>query len=98
MNFPYNIGRYNNSFSYFEIFINQNNDIYLVEHDELGDVYKYKEGKFIKEEELFSCEINMRPATRNELKAAGLWDMVINKDDYSCPEDELESYLDLADK
>jgi hypothetical protein len=39
-----------------------------------------------------------RPATRSELKAAGLWDMVINKEDCSCLEDELEEYLGIAEK
>jgi hypothetical protein len=44
-----------------------------------------------------SIEIQ-RPATSSELKAAGLWDMVINKDDYSSEEDELEEYLRIAEE
>lgn len=36
----------------------------------------------------------LHPATRKEIKAAGLWDYVINKDDYSSEQDKIETELD----
>ena len=76
-------------------YITNFNHIALADSD-LGDIHKI----FLTDKDVSGQDMEKitRPATRNELKAAGLWDMVINKDDYSCPEDELESYLDLADK
>ena len=45
---------------------------------------------------------NLHPATRKEIKEAGLWDYVINKEDYSSEQDqletELEEYLKLGEE
>ena len=44
----------------------------------------------------------LHPATRKEIKAAGLWEYVINKDDYSSEHDkietELEEYLRIGEE
>lgn len=76
-------------------YITNFNHIALADSD-LGDIHKI----FLTDKSVSCHDVEkiIRPATRKELKAADLWDMVINKDDYSCPEDELESYLDLADE
>jgi hypothetical protein len=95
----YSIGKYDNCLFSVELYIDRTNQIFLIEHDELGDVYRYENGTFVKDETIFACEVKgIRPATRSELKAAKLWDMVINKDDFSCTEDELEEYLKLAEE
>ena len=38
--------------------------------------------------------LKMHPATRKELKEAGLWDMVVNKNNYSSKDDQIESELE----
>ena len=104
---PYEVGYYKNSNDYMQFFIDKYNKIYLMNDEDEDFIYIFENNDFLKINDDIAFEIKyfyseskfgLRPATRNELKAAGLWDMVINKDDYSCLEDELESYLDLADE
>lgn len=102
---PYSIGLYKESLRAMEFFVDFNGQIVLIEDDILGQVYLYDGKDFIvgnaadyqyfdaSESEKMS---SIRPATRKELKDAGLWDMVINKDNFSCVEDQLECYLEVA--
>ncbi len=60
----------------------------------------------IGKEAFFDCRLNKiydlptyaRPATREEIKEAGLWDYVINKYEFSSEDDELEEYLRLGEE
>lgn len=42
--------------------------------------------------------VSIRPATRKEIQMAGFWDLVVNKDDFSSEDDELEEYLRLGEE
>lgn len=105
---PYEIGHYNGSNDHMVFYINSNEKILLISDDDQDYVYVYVNDHFSKvctvmDYKYFDrmpIEISegIRPATRSELKAAGLWDMVINKDDFSCKEDELEEYLRIAEE
>jgi hypothetical protein len=111
---PYEVGHYidsncnTRSNDGMSLYISKQNDVLLMNDDDLDPVYVFVGGKFAVLENVFGYKYfhstedeklaGIRPATRSELKAAGLWDMVINKDDISCPEDELEEYLRLAEE
>lgn len=65
----------------------------LIGDDEFGWMacYSINDQDFVIDENI---EDDLHPATRKEIKAAGLWDYVINKEDYSSEEDKIETELD----
>lgn len=104
----YEVGYYGGSNSYMKIYIDEVGNFFLFSDDDQDSLYIFNGDMFIKvctviDYKYFNIIPNemkgrVRPATRSELKAASLWDLVINKDDYSCPEDELEEYLKIAEE
>ena len=65
-------------------------NIFVVTADEYELMYRAVDGCPTDSIILKSLHI----ATRKEIKAAGLWDYVINKEDYSSEEDKIETELD----
>jgi len=65
----------------------------LIGNDEFGWMacYSINDQDFVIDENI---EQKLHPATRKEIKAAGFWDYVINKEDYSSEEDKIETELD----
>ena len=65
----------------------------LIDDEELGWMrcYSVNTQSWVDDEDIYET---LRPATRKEIKAAGLWDCVYNKDDYSSEEDKIETNLD----
>lgn len=81
---PYKVDVPNNG--NLDLFIIQNSMIALYDYE--YDSYKiYGSNEFVIPNEA-------RPATRKEIKEAGLWDYVINKEDYSSEQDKLETKLE----
>lgn len=88
----------NNGFGGFAdtlVYADDESHLYLVITDEeCGDnlaYYSFDIQDFVIDENI---EEKLHPATRKEIKAAGLWDYVINKEDYSSEEDKIETELD----
>ena len=87
-----------------EAYADQKGVIYVVtNNDYWTGYYRAEDGMPIRtEEEWLEVEGKLHIATRKEIKEAGLWDYVINKDDYSSEEDEietkLEEYLQIGDE
>lgn len=48
--------------------------------------------------EIYDLPENIRPTTRKEIQSAGLWDYVINKEDFSNVDEKLEEYLKIGEK
>ncbi len=76
-----------------------NNDIFAVcGDDECLDyypVYRFNDGRF----SIFDGVISsIRPATKQEILDIGLWNFVINKEDFLNIEDELDEYLRIGEE
>ena len=65
----------------------------LIDDEELGwmGCYSVNTQSWVDDEDIYET---LRPAMRKEVQAAGLWDCVFNKDDYSSKEDQIQSELD----
>lgn len=106
---PYEIGHFECSNDCMQLYITEDKQIILMSADDQDDMYVYDAKNNFKKlcstmdykyfGAIPQCVMKgIRPATRKELKAIGLWDMVVNKEDFSSTEDELEYYLELAEK
>ena len=68
------------------------NDGRIVAYDDEYDYYiAYNTGEIIE-------YVEAHPSTRNELKQAGLWNIVINKEVFSSVEEELDEYLRIGEE
>ncbi|MDR2067388.1 MAG: hypothetical protein LBP41_00135 [Holosporaceae bacterium] len=86
-----------------------NNCIIVADYDDEFEYYKimymYTNNRFVKinnivdeTENNFCLKENPRPATKKELQDAGLWDFVINKEDFSSLEEQFDEYLRLGEE
>ena len=72
------------------LYANESGDIYFL--DDSGEcLVEFASSKYIRNKEIFR---KLHPATRKEIKAAGLWDYVENKEDYSSKRDQIEVEMD----
>ncbi len=69
-------------------------EIFIIQNDQLVSIGYTWEDSF--------QDYDYEPATRKEIKEAGLWDFVENKEDYSSEQekinDELEEYLRIGEE
>ena len=59
---------------------------------------EYDEYFILSNRNKISSELIDKPATKKELQEAGLWDLVINKEDFSSIDEELEEYLQIGEE
>ena len=72
------------------LYANEAGDIYLLDTDE-ECLFDLASSKYIRNKEIYR---KLHPATRKEIKVAGLWDYVENKEDYSSKRDQIEVEMD----
>lgn len=76
-----------------------NNDIFVVCGDDgcldYYPVYRFNDGHFSIFDDIIS---NIRPATKQEILDIGLWNFVINKEDFLNTGDELDEYLRIGEE
>ncbi len=72
------------------IYANEEGNIFLLDED-TNFLFDLTSSKGIRDMAFLK---KLHPATRKEIKAAGLWDCVFNKEDYSYKEDQIQSELD----
>lgn len=73
-----------------EAYADDLNNIYVVVNSEFECIYCAKNGESVDG----NIKSSLHIATRKEIIDAGLWDYVINKDNYSSESDEIETKLD----
>lgn len=73
------------------VFISVSNEI-LVYDDVYDEYLRYHDMQFVPVEKVH------RAACKKELQDAGLWDLVLNKEDFSNIEEELEEYFRIGEE
>ena len=73
------------------VFISISNEI-LVYDDEYDEYLRYPDMQFVPVKKVHHV------ASRKELKESGLWNLILNKEDFSNVEDELDEYLRVGEE